>query len=68
MARKVELEIVIHPDGTVRVHVKGAKGRKCLEYMTAVEAILGKADHHELTSEYYEQEVRTETDIRQRSG
>jgi len=36
-----ELEVVIAPDGTVDVKVRGVKGPKCLEVTRAIEELLG---------------------------
>jgi hypothetical protein len=56
MAQRHELEIEIGPDGNVKVHVKGAKGKKCLDYVKLF-AALGDVTEQELTSEYYEPET-----------
>ncbi len=37
-----ELEIEILKDGSVKVHVKGAKGEGCLQYAKMLEEIVGK--------------------------
>jgi uncharacterized protein YktA (UPF0223 family) len=53
-----ELDITIDPQGRVKVHVKGAKGKKCLEYVELFKEILqGEVKEKQLTSEYYEQPV-----------
>ena len=49
-----DLEIEIGKDGKVRVHVKGAKGKACLDYAKLLERIVGREEGRELTSEYYE--------------
>lgn len=58
MAQRHELEIEIGADGSVKVHVKGAKGRKCLDYVKLF-AAMGEVTEQELTSEYYEPETPT---------
>lgn len=55
MARH-ELEIEIGPDGNVQVHVKGAKGAACLDYVELFRALGEVAEQH-VTSEYYEPDV-----------
>ncbi len=69
-----ELDIEIDPQGRVKVHVKGAKGKKCLEYVELFQQILqGKVVEQQLTGEYYEQTVevteqeRTQAKVRRRS-
>ena len=49
-----ELEIVIAPDGEMRVEVKGAKGTACLKYTDLLQRIFGEAKSVEHTAEYYE--------------
>lgn len=53
MARRHELEIEIGPDGRVQVHVKGAKGADCLQYVQLFQT-MGQVTDQSLTSEYYE--------------
>jgi hypothetical protein len=56
MADKKELEITIAPDGTVSVQVKCIKGQSCVDETKFLEEALGgKIESRELTSEYYEQ-------------
>jgi hypothetical protein len=60
-----EVEITIDKSGEVRVHVKGAKGKACLEYAKWLTEIVGKVKSQELTSEYYEPEVKSRIDLRE---
>ena len=60
-----DIEIVISPDGSVKVHVKGAKGKACLEYSQWLADLVGKVRDQTYTSEYYEPEVRTRIDLHQ---
>ncbi|MCE5321698.1 DUF2997 domain-containing protein [bacterium] len=53
MANKHELEIEISAKGQVEVKVKGAKGKKCLDYVQIFSTI-GKVSDQQLTSEFYE--------------
>jgi len=46
-----EIEVVIDPDGIVRVDVKGVKGRKCTDITRALEQALGDDVERELTWE-----------------
>ncbi len=57
---KKELEITINPDGSVSVQVKCVKGQSCVDETKFLEEALGgKVESRELTSEYYEQPVGT---------
>ncbi|MCL5105040.1 MAG: DUF2997 domain-containing protein [Armatimonadetes bacterium] len=55
MANKHELEIEINARGQVEVRVKGAKGKKCLDYVHIFNTV-GKVSDQQLTSEFYEPE------------
>ena len=50
-----EIEIEVRPDGTVRAHVRGAKGTGCLEYAKLLEQLLGTKGEVQHTSEFYEE-------------
>jgi hypothetical protein len=60
-----EVEITIDKSGEVKVHIKGAKGKACLEYAKWLTLIVGKVKSQELTSEYYEPEVKSRIDLRE---
>jgi len=54
MPRREEIEVEIDENGGVRVHIKGVKGKACLEYERLLELAVGKVVSRELTPEYYE--------------
>ena len=60
-----EVEIEITKQGEVKVHIKGAKGKACLEYAQWLTELVGKVKDQQLTSEYYEPEVKTRVDLHQ---
>jgi len=60
-----EVEISISKTGEVRVHVKGVKGKACLEYAEWLAQVVGKMKNKQLTSEYYEPEAKTRIDLHQ---
>lgn len=62
-----EYEIIIGPDGTVEVEIRGHPGKSCLEVAKVFEQIIGRQTSQELTREFYEpdQEVRSHIDQRQ---
>lgn len=60
-----EVEIIISETGEVRVHVKGVKGKACLEYAKWLTEVVGKVKEQKLTSEYYEPETKVATKIQQ---
>lgn len=60
-----EVEIEITNKGKVKVHVKGAKGKACLEYAEWLAKVVGKVDEQTRTNEYYEPEVKTRTNLHQ---
>lgn len=59
MADHVELDIGISPEGTVKVHIKGVKGKKCLDLAKKLEKSLGRIRSLRHTPEYYEQEEKS---------
>ncbi len=61
-----EFEITIAPDGSVELHVKGFKGKSCLEAAKFFEQIVGELKSHEKTSEFYEPEEQVQFRIDQR--
>lgn len=54
MAQQEELEIEIDPIGQVQIHVKGAKGKRCLDYVEVFRELLGPVTEETLTAEFYE--------------
>ena len=60
-----EVEIVISKTGEVKVHIKGVKGRGCLEYAQWLSKTVGKISDQKLTSEYYEPEVKSKINLHQ---
>lgn len=61
-----EFDITIGVDGSVEVHVKGFKGRGCLEAVKLFEQIVGELKAQERTSEFYEPEEQVRWQIDQR--
>ena len=61
-----EFDITINPDGTVEVHVKGYKGKHCLEAARMFETIVGEMKAQRETSEFYEPEEHVQYRIDQR--
>ena len=61
-----EFEITIAPDGGVELHVKGFKGKSCLEVMKMFEQIVGELKSQRQTSEFYEPDEQVRFNIDQR--
>jgi hypothetical protein len=60
-----EVEITISKTGDVRVHIKGAKGKGCLQYAKWLTKVIGKVKDQQLTSEYYEPDVKSRINLQQ---
>jgi hypothetical protein len=60
-----EVEISISKTGEVKVHVKGAKGKVCLEYAKWLTQVIGEVKSQQMTSELYEPEVKSRVDLHQ---
>ncbi len=63
MAQKHEIQIEIGDNGEISFLVKGLKGKACLEVTKDLEEALGIVKNREMTSEYYQQEVKPTTEI-----
>lgn len=61
-----EFDITIGPDGSVELHVKGFKGKSCLEAMKLFEQIVGEVKSQRETNEFYEPEEQVQYQIDQR--
>ncbi len=61
-----EFEITIAADGSVELHVKGYKGRSCLEAMKIFERVVGELKSQQVTSEFYEPDEQVQLNIDQR--
>jgi len=61
-----EFDITIGKTGEVELHVKGIKGRGCLEVMKLFEQIVGELKEQRQTSEFYEPEEQVQYRIEQR--
>ena len=61
-----EFDITIDAQGSVEVHVKGFKGRSCLDAVKLFEQIVGELKSEEKTSEFYEPEEQVRWQIDQR--
>lgn len=60
-----DVEITISQTGEVKVHVKGVKGKGCLEYAKWLTRVVGKVKDQQLTSEYYEPETKARINLTQ---
>jgi hypothetical protein len=60
-----DFEITISKTGEVKVHVKGVKGKACLDYVKWFQQVVGSVKSQTLTSEYYEPDVKSRIDLRQ---
>jgi len=52
-----EVDVYLQPDGSVKLEVRGVKGRKCLALTADIEKLLGgQIEKRELTFEHDEEE------------
>lgn len=61
-----EFDITIQPDGEVHLHVRGYKGKSCLEAVKLFEHVVGQLKSQQFTSEYYEPDEQVRFHIEQR--
>lgn len=50
-----KINITITPNGEIKIHIEGIKGRECLDFSKAFEEALGKVVDRKFTSEYYQE-------------
>lgn len=62
-----EFDITIGKDGGVELHVKGYKGKGCLEAMKIFAEIVGELKAEQKTNEFYEPEEQVRYNIDQRA-
>ena len=60
-----DIEITISRTGEVKVHIKGAKGKACMDYAEWLSNIIGNVKEQKLTSEYYEPEETNRVNLKQ---
>ena len=48
-----EFDITIAPNGSIEIHVKGYKGKGCLEAMKIFEQVVGEMKSQRETNEFY---------------
>jgi hypothetical protein len=65
VAEKIEIELVFTPEGEVRLATRGLKGKTCLDETEALERALGRVEHREKTSEFYQQPAGVKGTTRQ---
>lgn len=61
-----EFDITIARDGGVELHIKGYKGKSCLEAMKLFEQVVGALQARRETSEFYEPDEQVQLNIEQR--
>ena len=60
MAEKAEIEVIIGPDGEVRLETRGLRGQACVDETKDLLPALGsRIRSREKTREYYQQETKT---------
>jgi hypothetical protein len=61
-----EFDITIGKDGSVELHVRGYKGKGCMEAVKMFQQIVGELQAEQKTNEYYEPEEQVRYNIDQR--
>jgi hypothetical protein len=61
-----EFDITIGQTGEVELHVKGFKGRACMDVVKIFEEIVGEMKSQQQTSEFYEPEEQVQYRVDQR--
>jgi hypothetical protein len=66
VAEKLEIEVVIGPDGAVRLETRGLRGSSCLAETQGLERALGRVVRREKTREFWQQETAAKGSVRRR--
>jgi hypothetical protein len=66
VADKLEIEVVIGPDGAVRLETRGLKGQGCLDETADLERALGRVVRREKTREFWQQPAGVKGSTRRR--
>jgi hypothetical protein len=61
-----EFDLTIGPDGGVRLHVQGYKGKSCMEAVRLFESVVGEIKSQQATNEFYEPDEVVRHNIEQR--
>jgi hypothetical protein len=61
-----EYDLTIEPNGEVQLHVRGYKGKSCLDAVRLFEQIIGELKSKQTTSEMYEPDEVVRHNIEQR--
>jgi len=61
-----DFDIEVRANGEVKVHMKGVKGKGCLEYSALFEDLIGEIKDQTLTSEHYEPDGKVGIHVEQR--
>jgi hypothetical protein len=61
-----EFEVIIGPEGSVEIQVRGFKGPGCLEVAKWFEQVVGQIQSQQLTSEFYDPPEHVQFRIDQR--
>jgi len=61
-----EFDITIGADGNVELHVKGYKGKSCMEAVKLFEQLVGELKSEQKTCEFYEPEEQVRYRVDQR--
>ena len=61
-----DVEISISKSGEVKVHIKGMKGKACLNIGAFLAEAVGKVKSQQLTSEFYEPEEKAGIDLQEK--
>jgi len=66
VADKLEIEVVIAADGSVRLETRGLKGQACLAETADLEKALGRVVRRERTREFWQQPAAARGSARRR--
>jgi DUF2997 family protein len=66
VAERLEIEVVLSPEGEVKLVTRGLKGQSCAAETEALEEALGTVKRRERTAEWYQQAAGARTSVKGR--
>ncbi len=57
------IDIELLPNGEVKVHVQGVKGKRCMKYVDFLKSLVGEVKQTTLTHEFYEPDTRARIEL-----
>lgn len=58
-----EFDVEVRKNGEVKIHIRGVKGKRCIDYMEFFKQVIGPIKEQQYTHEYYEPDSKVRIDV-----